>query len=157
MQIITISWLYNFQPVNSYFSWSQSFKFLVLCGDCGTVWKTQQVTTHYHKNHQNPIHVMFVAVQSVLTCAVCTLYWETELCYQRQTPSTYCEQRPCQSPEPGPYLISGVPCLRVFVTVSVRGSASLESSVHLVSWRVRAVTFQFIPFMWLDLYIVGEI
>ena len=76
---------------------------------------------------------------------------------QRQTPSTYCEQRPCQSPEPGPYLISGVPCLRFFVTVSVRGSASLESSVHLVSWRVRAVTFQFIPFMWLDLYIVSEI
>ena len=33
---------------------------------------TQHITIHYHKNHQNPIHVMFVAVQSLLTCALFT-------------------------------------------------------------------------------------
>ena len=58
-------------------------------------------------------------------------------------------------PSPGLILSLVSPCLRI-VTVSVRGSASLESSVHLVivSWRVIAVTY---PVHSIHLYIVSKI
>ena len=73
--------------------------------------KNKKNITTYHKIHQNPIHMMFAAVQSLVQCA---LFTGADFCYQRQTPSFDCDQlSSCvRASEPGPYhLISGVSCL----------------------------------------------
>lgn len=100
----------------------------------------------YHKNHQNPIHMMFstfshlFGVHSLLELTLLLSETDAELWLWPVPPMSEPQSR-------GPLLSPYLWCLQSPPVSVVTASPLLESSVHLVSWQVRAITFQFIPFM----------
>ena len=97
---------------------------------------------YYHIPQNSPkSHPHDVCCSSV-TCSVCTLYWSWLLLSETDA-EFWLWPAPVSEPQS-----RGLITLSLVSPVCVvTASPLLESSVHLVSWRVRAVTFQFIPFM----------